>query len=167
MDHLPAIQNIYCKILYQVEHPKFYAICAGIGLFISQYVFSQWPFAIGFFIIFIMDTISGTYVALRQINPDTGKTRFSGKIFRNKLMDKCIAYFTIIISFSAGTKILLEGSESNLIKYLNVPFYTIFIVIELRSILNKWYAFTNWTWIEKLLEIVDYVPKRKKDPNTE
>jgi hypothetical protein len=159
MNHLPSIYTTYCKIIDQLEHPKFYAICAGIGLFISQYVFSQWAFAIGFFIIFIMDTISGTYVAFRRKN-------FSGKIFRDKLMDKCIAYFTIIISFSAGTKILLEGSDSNLIKYLNVPFYTIFIVIELRSILNKWYAFTNWTWIEKLLEIVDYVPKRKKDqPN--
>jgi len=156
MDHLPAINLIYCKILEQIEHPKFFAILTAIGLFVSQYVFSQWAFAIGFFMIFIMDTISGVYVAWRR-------KRFSGKIFRDKLMDKCIAYFTIIVSFSIGTKILLEGSNENLITYLNVPFYTIFIVIELRSVLSKWYFYTRWPWIEKLIKIVDYVPK----PNTD
>lgn len=147
----PQLSNVYHEII----HPKLYAIMTGLGLFICQYVFSQWAFAIAFFIIFIMDTISGSYISWRQ-------KKFSGKIFRDKLMDKCIAYFTIIISFSAATKMLLQESDANLIKYLNLPFYTLFITVELRSIFVKWYRFTKWEWLENLLGFIDQVTNRNK-----
>ncbi|MBD3627594.1 phage holin family protein [Cyclobacterium sp.] len=145
------LTHVYEEIL----HPKLYAFVTAVGLFICQYVFSQWAFAIAFFIIFIMDTISGSYISWRQ-------KEFSGKIFRDKLMDKCIAYFTIIISFSVATKMLLEESDTNLIKYLNLPFYTLFITVELRSIFVKWYRFTRWEWLEKLLDLIDQVTNRNK-----
>ncbi|MDN3688692.1 phage holin family protein [Cyclobacterium jeungdonense] len=145
------LTHVYEEIL----HPKLYAVVTALGLFICQYVFSQWAFAIAFFIIFIMDTFSGSYISWRQ-------KEFSGKIFRDKLMDKCVAYFTIIISFSVATKMLLQESDINLIKYLNLPFYTLFITVELRSIFVKWYRFTRWEWLEKLLDLIDQVTNRNK-----
>lgn len=160
---LQLIAGYFLSIWEDFRNPKLWAILSAIGLFISQYIFSQWAFAIGFMIIFICDTISGTFVALR-----TGE--YSGKIFREKLMDKCVAYFTIIIAFSAGTKVTLQDSNINLIQYLNVPFYSLFIAVELRSIANTWYGFKKWPWLKELLEIFS----RKKDkhepepkPNTD
>jgi phage-related holin len=153
MNHFATFTHIAHKFQDTIEHPKLWIILSAIGAFICQYVFSQWAFAIGFFIIFIMDTISGAYVAWRL-------NEFSGKIFRQKLMDKSLAYFTIIISFSVGTKIVLEGSETNLIQYLNVPFYSLFIAVELRSVAINWYKYTHWQWLKDLLDFLD--AKRKK-----
>tara|TARA_R110002020_G_scaffold475112_1_gene708648 strand:+ start:34253 stop:34813 length:561 start_codon:yes stop_codon:yes gene_type:complete len=151
---LVMIAGYFLKIWDDLIHPKLWAFLSAIGLFITQYIFSQWAFAIGFFIIFICDTISGSFVALR-----TGK--YEGKIFREKLFDKCVAYFTIIIAFSAGTKVTLQDSHINLIQYLNVPFYSLFIAVELRSIANSWYKYKRWPWLKELLEIFS----RKKDEN--
>jgi hypothetical protein len=146
----------FMRIYAAVENPKLWVMITGISLFISKYVFSQWAFAIGFFIIFIMDTISGSYIAWR-----TGT--FEGKKFRDMLMDKCIAYFAIIISFSAGTKIALEESNVNLIQYMNLPFYSLFIGVELNSIFKKWYAFKKWDWLGKLIELFDKDKKEAKN----
>ena len=151
------IASYFIKIWHDVLHPKLWAILSGIGLFITQYVFSQWGFAIGFFIIFICDTISGTYVAIR-----TGT--YKGEIFREKLMDKCVAYFSIIIAFSAGTKVALQESNINLIQYLNVPFYSLFIAVELRSIGNTWYGFKKWSWLKELLELFSRNKGNGSDP---
>ena len=148
MNHTTIFLHIASKLQQAIEHPKLWIILSAIGAFISQYVFSQWAFAIGFFIIFIMDTISGTYVAWRL-------NEYSGADFRKKLMDKCLAYFTIIISFSVGTKIILEGSETNLIQYLNVPFYSLFIAVELRSVVMKWYKYTQWPWLHRIIKFID------------
>lgn len=147
------------KIHDSIEHPKVWAILTIIGTFISQYIFSQWFFAISFFVIFIMDTISGTYVAKR-----TGE--FKGTIFREKLMDKSVAYLTIIISFSVATKMTLQGSGWNGIEYLNIPFYTLFIVVELKSVINTWYQFKKWSWLGDLLRWFDKKTiKKDEDDN--
>ena len=139
-----------------MTHPKLWAILSAIGLFITQYVFSQWAFAVGFFIIFIMDTISGMYVAYRT-------NAFKGELFRTMLMDKCLAYFTIIVSFSAGTKVMLQNSDVNIIQYLNVPFYSLFIGVELRSVVIKWYKFKQWSWLGDLLRMIDKTKKETID----
>lgn len=144
------------KIVDNVDNPKVWMAMSAISLFISQYVFSQWAFAIGFSIIFTMDTISGTYIAYR-----TGL--FNGKTFRDKLMDKSLAYFTIIVAFSVGTKMMLEDSDVNLIQYLNLPFYSLFMAVELRSIVFSWYEFKKWAWLGKLLEMFDSSQKKKID----
>jgi hypothetical protein len=146
----------YNKIGEEITHPKLWAILSAIGLFITQYVFSQWAFAVGFFIIFIMDTISGMYVAYRT-------HVFSGQLFRIMLMDKCLAYFTIIIAFSAGTKVMLQNSDVNIIQYLNVPFYSLFIGVELRSVVIKWYKFKKWPWLGALLRMIDKTKKETID----
>lgn len=145
--------SYFYKIGEEIIHPKLWAIMSGLGLFITQYVFSQWAFAVGFFIIFFMDTLSGVYIANRN-------NEYKGSIFRTMLMDKCVAYFTIIIAFSAGTKVMLQGSDINLIQYLNVPVYSLFIGAELRSIVVKWYKFKQWSWLGELLKLID---KTKKD----
>lgn len=149
---IQLIAGYFLSIYEDFRNPKLWAILSAIGLFITQYIFSQWAFAIGFFIILICDTISGSFVAIR-----TGE--FQGKIFREKLMDKSVAYFTIIVAFSAGTKVTLQDSNINLIQYLNVPFYSLFIAVELRSIANTWYGFKKWSWLKDLLDIFS----RKKD----
>lgn len=131
-------------------------LITAIGAFITQYVFSQWSFAATFFIAFICDTVSGTYIAFQ-------KGEFTGKIFRTMLMDKCIAYFTIIISFSAGTKMALEGSDTNIIQYLNVPFYSLFISVEIRSNIIKWYKYKKWPWLGELIKMIDSRFKKIKD----
>jgi hypothetical protein len=154
------IHLYFLKISDTVEHPKLWALITTISVLFTQYVFSQWSFAIGFFIIFILDTISGSYVAWRMKN-------FEGKIFRAKLMDKSLAYFTIIISFSVGTKIVLHESDINLIKYLNLPFYSLFITVELRSIVWKWYEFKKWPWLGSLLELFDKDKKKEIDNVTD
>jgi hypothetical protein len=147
------------KIVDTIEHPKLWAILTAIGAFVSQYIFSQWMFAMSFFIIFIMDTISGSYVAKR-----TGV--FSGKIFREKLMDKSVIYMTIIISFSVATKMTLQESGWNGIEYLNIPFYTLFIVVELKSVINSWYQFKKWPWLGEILNWLDQKSKTiKTDEN--
>lgn len=154
------IHMYFLKISETIEHPKLWALITAFSVFFSQYIFSQWGFAIGFFIIFIIDTISGSYVAWRQ-------GTFNGKIFRGKLADKCVAYFTIIISFSVATKIVLHDSDMNLIKYLNLPFYSLFITVELRSIVWKWYEFKKWPWLGALLELFDKHKKKEVDDASE
>lgn len=156
--NLIFIPKYLTRIYASVENPKLWVMITSISLFISKYVFSQWAFAIGFFIIFIMDTISGTYIAYRT------KT-FEGKKFRDMLLDKCIAYFAIIISFSAGTKIALEESNINLIEYLNLPFYSLFIGVELNSIFKKWYEFKKWKWLGTFIELFEKDKKINYDEN--
>lgn len=152
-----AAKLVYAAKIYEnIENPKTWAFVSAIGIFISQYVFSQWHFAIGFFMIFILDTISGTYIAWRTGN-------FNSKIFRDKLSDKSLAYFTIITAFSVGTKIMLSGSQLNLIEYLNIPFYSLFISVELRSIVFNWYGFKKWKLLGKILDMLDKNEKEKID----
>lgn len=146
--NLEYVQKYLMGIYNAIVNPKGWVTITSLSLFISKYVFSQWAFAIGFFIIFIMDTISGSYIAWRT------KT-FEGKKFRDMLLDKCIAYFAIIISFSAGTKIALDDSNVNLIQYMNLPFYSLFITVELHSIFKKWYEFKKWNWLGQLIELFD------------
>ncbi|PRY90573.1 hypothetical protein [Mongoliibacter ruber] len=124
----------------------------GLILFVEQYIFSEWHFALAFLIIFFFDTLSGSYIAYRT-------NTFSGQIFREKLMDKMIAYGSIIISFSVITKVIVDGSEFNAIRYFNLPFYSLFSLVEFRSIVLKWYIFKKWKWLGKLLKWID---KRKK-----
>lgn len=151
--NLEYIKFYLANIWMSIVNPKMWMILTAIAAFINQYIFSEWNFAISFFIIFIMDTVSGSYIAW--------KTKcFDNKIFRDKLMDKCIAYFTIIISVSAGSKMILEGSDTNLISYINLPFYTLFITVEIKSIISKWYEYKRWYWLGVLLE---WINKRKKD----
>lgn len=152
------IGNYFLKIWEAIEHPKLWAIVTTVAIFFNQYVFSQWQFAFGFFLIFLMDTYSGVYVARRTKS-------YSGKIFRELLTDKCVAYFTIIISFSAATKVTLQGSDMNLIQYLNLPVYTLFIVVEFRSIVTKWYGFKKWAWLGQLLAFIDKNQKETIDKN--
>ncbi|MFN3802863.1 phage holin family protein [Belliella pelovolcani] len=156
MINLDDITNYFNKILESIESPKLWMLITAIGAFITQYVFSQWSFALTFFIVFICDTISGSHIALK-------KREFTGKKFRDMLMDKCIAYFTIIISFSAGTKMVLEGSDTNIIQYLNVPFYSLFISVEIRSNILKWYKYKKWPWLGELLQMIDSRFKKLKD----
>lgn len=149
---LNHIYHYFLKIGDNIMDPKLWAVLVYFGVLFSEYVFNQWSFAIGFFIIWILDTVSGVYVAFRT-------RTYSGKVFREKLADKSIAYGTIIIAFSAGTKVVLHGSDINLINYLNLPFYSLFIAAELRSIVLKWYEFKKWAWLGALLELFD---KNKK-----
>jgi hypothetical protein len=152
MLNIKYVNDYFTKIADAMEQPKVWAIFTAIGVFISQYVFSQWIFAFGFFCIFILDTISGVYIARRTRTYDP-------KILRDKLMDKSVAYFIIIISFSIATKITLEGSDWNFIRYLNIPFYSLFIYVEFRSIIVKWHNFKKWDWLGELLEMIGKKPK--------
>lgn len=152
--------NYFMKISETIEHPKLWAILTAIGLFLNQYVFHQWGFAIGFMMLFILDTMSGVYVANRL-------GQFSGIVFRQKLMDKSVAYFTIIIAFSVGTKIMLQNSDFNMIEYLNVPFYSLFIAVEFRSIVVKWYKFKEWPWLGDILKLIDRSKKEAVDEKIE
>jgi hypothetical protein len=133
---------------FSVSQPKVWLSLSLIQLFFSQYIFSEWGFAIGFFIAFLCDTLAGIYIAWRQ------KT-YSGKIMREKLADKSVAYFTIIIAYSAGTKIVLSGIDTNVIKYIDLPFYSIFITAEIFSIIKKWYEFKKWPVLAKLMSHFD------------
>lgn len=141
LKYMPAYLT---KIYETVEHPKIWALLSFIGILFTKYIFSQWIFALGFFIIFICDTFSGAYIAWR-------KKEYSGKILRDKLMDKSVAYFMIIISFSVATKITLQDSNLNLIQYLNIPVYTLFTLVELKSVIRNWYTYTKWPWLGLLI----------------
>ena len=136
-EHIEDLSN-------SASQPKVWLTLSAIQWFISTYIFSEWGFAIGFFIVFILDTLSGIYIAWR-------KKEYSGKILREKLADKSVAYFTIIIAFSAGTKIVLSGIDTNVIKYLDLPFYSIFTTAEIFSIIKKWYEYKKWPVLAKLM----------------
>ena len=132
------------ELVNSASAPKAWVSLGVIQWFVSTYIFSEWGFAIGFFIVFILDTLSGIYIAWRL-------KRYSGKVLREKLADKSVAYFTIIIAYSAGTKIVLSGIDTNIIKYLDLPFYSIFTTAEIFSIIKKWYEFRKWPVLRKLM----------------
>ena len=142
IDHMTRTFN---NILLTLEYPKAWAITTAFFFFINQYIFSQWNFAFGFFIIFLLDTIGGSYIAYRR-------KVFCFKTFKEKLMDKSLAYFSIICSYSVGTKIVLEGADDNLIKLLDIPFYSIFITAEIFSILRNWYRYKRWPALRMLMK---------------
>lgn len=128
-----------------MQHPKGWFGLCSIFLIIDQYIFSQWNFALGFFMLVLMDTMVGSYVAYQR-----GK--FSGRKFRKMLADKFLVYFTIIISFSIGTKITLQDGSESIIKYLNIPLYSLFITVELSSIVRKWYTYKPFPFLKKIMQ---------------
>lgn len=132
------------ELLDSAKSPSFWMVFSFLQWLISTYIFSEWGFAVGFFIAFVMDTFSGIYIAWRE-------KRYSGKILRDKLMDKSVAYFTIIIAYSATTKIVLQGSDTNVIQYIDLPFYSIFAGAEVASIIKKWYEYKKWPVLAKLM----------------
>lgn len=156
VEKIGDLEIYYQKIYDAINHPKIWVIVSSLSLFVSQYIFSEWHFAIGIFILIFLDTISGMYVAQRT-------HVFDGKKFRDMLKDKILAYTIIIVAFSVSTKVLLEDSDINLIRYLNLPFYSLFIAVELRSIVWKWYEFKRWEFLGKILELLDKHRKDKLD----
>lgn len=116
--------------------------------FIHQFIFSEWNFAIGFFGIFLVDTWSGIFIAWRQ-------KRFNSKILRDKLLDKSIAYFSIIIAYSMATKITLDGSGTNLLKFSDLIFYSIISAAEFASIVKNWYSYKKWPWLRPIMKYFD------------
>jgi|GEM_PF-1695895 len=145
MHTLDQMTRTFNNILITIEHPKAWLTISGLFFFVNQYIFSQWNFAIGFFIIFLLDTIGGMFIAYRR-------KVFCFKTFKEKLMDKSLAYFCIICSYSVGTKIVLEGADDNLIKLLDIPFYSIFITAEIFSILRNWYRYKRWPALRMLMK---------------
>lgn len=135
----------FINIQKALEHPTSWFSITGICYLIDHYVFSQWDFAIGFFIIFIIDTLVGSYCAFQMKN-------FSFKKFRKMLCDKSIAYFSIIISYSVGTKIVLEDGSQSLVHYLDIPFYSLFVSVELGSIVKNWYEYKRWPWLRTFMK---------------
>lgn len=144
------------KIIDTARHPEVWGFVSVFSLFFSEYIFSQWHFAFAFVMIVMADTISGMYIAHRQ-------GQFRPKILRDKLMDKAVAYSVIIFAFSVSTKMMLEDSDLNLIRYLNLPFYSLFITVELRSIVLSWYEFKKWPILGKILDLFDKHEKNKID----
>jgi hypothetical protein len=128
-----------------VQHPKGWLGICTLFFIIDQYVFSQWSFGLNFFMLFILDTLVGVYVAFRM-------ERFSFTKFRRKLMDKSLAYFTIIISYSIATKIVLDDGSESIISYLNIPFYSLFVTVELASIIKNWYTYKQWPFLLKIIK---------------
>lgn len=141
------IPHIY-DLARSIETPKVWVPLVAIQGFIAQYIFSEWNFAIAFIGVYILDTLSGIYVAWR-------KKEYSSTVLREKLFDKTVAYFTIILAYSMATKMVLSGSETNVIKFFDIPFYSIFITAELFSIIKKWYEFRKWPVLKKLMSHFD------------
>jgi len=131
-----------------IENPKGWMLATSLFWFINQYVFSQWSFAIGFMMVFIIDTFTGSYCAFQ-------KKEFSFVKFREMLFEKSLAYFSIIISYSIGTKIIMEDGTGSIIQYLNIPFYSLFFTVEFGSILKNWYKYKKWPWLKPLMKHFD------------
>lgn len=145
MIHLDKVVYHLDDLVSAINSTKVYLILTSFHAFINAYIFSEWNFALGFFIIFIIDTWSGCFIAWRQ-------KVFSFKVFRGKLLDKSVAYFSIIIAYSIGTKIVLNGVDTNVVKYLDLGFYNLFIVAELFSIIKNWYHYKQWPVLKKLMK---------------
>lgn len=135
----------YDSIQQTLEHPKGWLGLCTLFFVIDHYIFSQWDFALGFFMIFIIDTLVGMYCAFKL-------HRFSFFEFRKKLADKSLAYFTIIISYSIATKIVLDNGSESIIQYLDIPFYSLFVTVELASIIKNWYEYKRWPFLRKLMK---------------
>lgn len=133
------------NIINAVENPKPWMIMTGLFYFFNQYIFSQWNFALGFFIIFLIDTFSGSYIAYRR-------KEFCFRLFKTKLMDKTLAYFSILVCYSVGTKIVLEDASDNLIRMLDIPFYSLFITAEIFSVVRNWYKYKRWPVLRQLMK---------------
>lgn len=139
-------------MLRSIEHigesiinPRNWLVITSLFWFVDQHVFSHWDFALGFFMIFILDTILGTYVAWQM-------KEYSGVKFRKMLCDKSLTYFAIIISYSIATKITLEDGSSLHLDILDIPFYALFTTVELSSIINKVYKYKKWPWLRPLMK---------------
>ena len=143
-----------------IYHPKNWIIVSASLWFVNEYIFSQWNFAIGFFMIFILDTMIGTYVAWQM-------KEFSGYKFRKMLCDKSITYFAIVVSFSIATKITLEDGASLHLDFLNIPFYGILTTVEISSIITSIYRYKKWPWLRPLMKhfqgYSNYTGKDKSD----
>jgi phage-related holin len=128
-----------------IDNPKGWILITSLFWFVNQYVFSQWSFALGFLMVFVIDTLTGSYCAFRR-------KKFSFLKFRQKLFEKSLAYFSIIVSYSIGTKIVLEDGSQSIIQYLNIPFYSLFFTVEFGSILKNWYEYKKWPWLRPLMK---------------
>jgi len=141
-----------------IQHPKGLAITSTIFWFINQYIFSEWHFAIGFFGVYVMDTLSGMYVSWRM-------KEFNLKILKEKLFDKSVMYFSIIIGYSMATKIVLSGVETNIIKLLDIPFYSIFVTTEVISIMKNWYRYKKYPVLKRLMKNFQGFNEDNKEEN--
>lgn len=138
----------FVELWHAIKSVKIYLIFIPIQVFINNYIFSEWDFARGFFIIFLIDTWSGIFIAWRT------KT-FSVKILREKLLDKSVAYFSLIIGWSTATKIGVNGSSEGILQYMDLGFYNIFVVAEFFSILKNWYKYKPSPILKKLMKHFD------------
>jgi hypothetical protein len=129
-------------------NPQIWLFISYLQLLINQYVFSEWNFAAGFFMLFLIDTWSGMFVAYRQ-------RVFCFKVLRDKLFDKSVAYFSIIIAYSIATKITIGDSLTNIIEFADLIFYSIFISAELLSIIKNWYKYNQWPFLKKIIKHLD------------
>jgi phage-related holin len=148
-----------CELKASFFSTKVWLILSVLQAFIQQFIFSEWNFAIGFFGIFLIDTWSGVYISWRQ-------KRFSSKILRDKLLDKSVAYFSIIIAYSMATKITLNDSATNLLKFSDLIFYSIITTAEIASIIKNWYTYKQWPIFKKLMTYFDSFDEEGK-PKTE
>lgn len=133
------------ELIRALRNFEFWVIIGLIQAFINAYIFSEWSFLFGFLAALFFDTVSGIYISWR-------KKEYSGKILRDKLMDKCTAYFTIILGYSATTKIVLTGTDTNIIQFIDLPFYSIFAAAEVFSIIRQWYQFKKYPALAKLMK---------------
>lgn len=128
-----------------ITNPKGWIVLTTFFWFINQYIFSQWNFALGFIMIFFIDTIIGSFVAWRL-------KEFSAQKFRKMLFDKSVIYFGIIISYSIATKITLEDGTSLQLIYLDVAIYGLLTTVEISSIAKNIYRYKKWPWLKYIMK---------------
>ncbi len=157
-DLIARVNAHFTALWLAIKSGKMFLFMAIVQGFVNTYIFSEWNFALGFFFIFLIDTWSGIYIAWRQ-------KRFSSTILRTKLMDKTVAYFSIIIAWSIGTKILLNDSQEGILHYLDLGFYNIFVVAELFSIIKNWYEFKRWPVLARLMKHFKGFDPETGEPN--
>lgn len=127
-----------------------------IFLFIDQFIFNDWSFAISLFILVILDTATGGIASVLNY-------QFSGQKFWMKLAKKLFALVVVLVCIGVLKKTQIAGSITYLANIVDAAAYSIMIAFEGASVLKNTYRIYPWEPIKIILEKLEYYYNEKKN----
>jgi len=125
-----------------------------LGFYFEKYIFQDWGFAAYLIVPIILDTLIGSYRAIKQ-----GK--FKWKEF-DRIIDKLITYITILILVHVMTSFTIDDTTITVFHWMRVTVFSALMAKEGYSILKNLAAMNKGYvpyWLLKKLEQLDKTGK--------
>lgn len=129
---------------------------------LNRYVFSDWEFFISLCVVMGVDTVLGTWRALRE-------RRLDSRGFSH-VIKKVGFYFLFLAATQAVAEHKVQGAQNDLLQWVDGVCYSVILVREFLSILEHSAAigiFHAPDWLLNRLRNLAQTPGKKQEPNAD